>query len=129
MIDVSRIIHSRNFVQDLTIERTHNGEFADGVYESTLETLTVRGVLVNPKNSKEIELTPEGARATGFVNIYVDKTVQLYTTRERSSGNNISDVIVENVGTAYEVRYKITNVFSRSKWGFNEAEAVRMDAR
>jgi hypothetical protein len=130
MINVSKVIHSREFERDIVILRTHNGHFQDGEYVFDTEIIQAKGIIVNPRNSKEVVPTPQGDRATGYLNIYVDKSIRLFVTRERASGNNdISDIVIENYGTPYEIRYRLTNIYDRSLWGYIAAEAVRMDAR
>lgn len=129
MIDVSELIHDPDFEMGIVILRTHGGKFVGSIYTpGPEEVLNVRGIIVNPKNSKEIRQTPQGDQATGYVDIYLDANTPVYTTRERENGNNISDVIVENYQTPYEVRYRVTNVFDRAAWGFYKASAVRMGA-
>jgi hypothetical protein len=130
VINVSKVIHSREFEKAITIVRTHGGKFVGNDYQTTQEIIQTRGVIVNPKNSKEVEQTPQGDRATGYLKIYVDKSIRLYATRERISGNNdISDIIVENYGTDYATQYRLVNIYDRSQWGYIAAEAVRMNAR
>jgi len=129
MIDVSELIHDPDFASTITIERTSAGHFEKSEYVRNKTILTVEGVMVNPQNSKEIEQTSEGDRAAGYVEIYVDPDFKLYVTRNREDGkNNISDIIIENYGTEYEVRYRITNVFDRRQWGFTRAQAIREGA-
>jgi hypothetical protein len=128
VINLSKIIHSRNFAQNITIERSSNGHFVGPDYIEDKTIITVRGIMVNPKNSKEVIQTPQGDRATGFVEVYVDSNTPLFVSRKRNDGNNISDIIIDGCGTAYEVRYRIDNVYDRAKWGFYKAEAVRLGA-
>jgi hypothetical protein len=128
MIDVSEIIHDPDFEQPITIRRTSGGHFEGSEYKSTTTDIVFRGVMVNPANSKEIQQTEQGDRATGYVNIYLDAKSEVYVTRERADGKNISDIVVENSGTAYEVKYRITSVYDRRMYGFVKAEAVRMGA-
>lgn len=125
MINLSRIIHSSSFVQDIIIERTSGGHYEKSEYKSTKTVMTVRGIIVNPKNSKEIEQTAQGDRAAGYIDIYVDANTPIYVTRENVMGeNNISDVVVAHDGT----RYRVTNVFNRAQFGFYKAEAQREGA-
>jgi hypothetical protein len=129
MIDVAEVILDPDFATTLTIERTTGGHREKSEYVSDKTILTVQGILVNPKNSKEIEQTPQGDRAAGYVDIYVDPNTKIYVTRNREDNhNNISDIIIENHGTDYEIRYRVTNVFNRSQWGFTKAQAVREGA-
>jgi hypothetical protein len=123
MIDVSDVIHSPEFEREITIERTSAGHWEKSEYQSTKTTLTVYGVLVNPKNSKEIQQTEEGDRAAGYIDIYVDGSTPIYVTREAplTAENNISDIVIDTDGT----RYRVTNVFNRARWGFYKAQAQR----
>ena len=125
MINLSRIIHSTAFVQDITIERTSGGHFEKSQYKSSKSIIAVRGIIVNPKNSKEIEQTAQGDRASGYIDIYVDANTPIYVTRDTlTQENNISDVVIASDGN----RYRVTNVFNCAQWGFYEAEAQREGA-
>ena len=125
MIDVSDVIHSPEFERDITIERTSGGHLVGVEYVPNKMTITVRGVLVNPKNSKEIQQTEQGDRAAGYIDIYVDENTPIYVTRKAAQGeNNISDVVIDTDGT----RYRVTNVYNRAQWGFLQAEAQREGA-
>ena len=125
MINLSRIIHSPAFAQAISIERTSGGHFEKSQYKSVKTVIAVRGIIVNPKNSKEIEQTAQGDRATGYIDIYVDANTPIYVTREAlTQENNISDVVIASDGT----RYRVTNVFNHAQWGFYEAEAQREGA-
>ena len=130
MIDVSEMIHDPDFEGNITIERTTGGHYEGPQYVADTKAITVKGILVNPKNSKESMQTPQGDRAEGFVDIYVDKDTPIFVTRENSDGdeNNISDVVVVDSGTDFETRYRITNVFDRSQWGFFKAEGQKVGA-
>jgi len=128
MINVSKVIHSREFEKDIVILRTHNGEFLNGMYQSTTEVIKTKGAVMSPKNSKETIQTAQGDMVTGFKKIY--STTELYVTREESGGgSNISDIVAENYGTTHEIRYRIENIYDWSQWGCFMAEAVRMSAR
>lgn len=129
MINVSRIVRRPTFMHDIVIERTSGGHYEGSVYVANKTIITVRGILVNPKNSKEIQQTPQGDRATGFVDIYVDQNTPIYVTRESADGeNNISDVAIVDYNTDFETRYRITNVFDRAQWGFIKAEGQKVGA-
>lgn len=125
MIDVSDVIHSPEFERDITVERTSGGHLDGTKYVSDKKLITVRGVLVNPKNSKEIQQTEQGDRAAGYIDIYVDENTPIYVTRKTAlKENNISDIVIDTDGT----RYRVTNVYNRAQWGFIKAEAQREDA-
>jgi hypothetical protein len=114
---------------DITIIRTHGGHWEGAEYKYTTDIISAKGILVSPKNSKEIQPTEQGDQATGFVEVYFDPNTPVYATRDREDNhNNISDIIAENYGTPYQVNYRVTNVFNRAAWGFYKAEAVRMGA-
>ncbi len=57
---------------DITIVRTHGGHWEGTNYISNTEIIPVKGILVSPKNSKEIQPTEQGDQATGFVGSRVD---------------------------------------------------------
>ena len=132
MIDVSELIHDPDFESTITLERTSRGHFEKSTYVPTKTIITVKGIIVSPKNSKEVIQMGQGDRAAGYIDIYVDRNTPLYVTRDTSAGtdteNNISDVVIENYGTAYETRYRITNVFDRAQWGFIKAEGQKVGA-
>lgn len=132
MIDLSDIVHDPDFERDIVIGRTSGGHFEKSKYVSSTTIITVRGILVNPKNSREIIQTQQGDIAAGYVQIYVDSDTPIYVTRDDSTDadteNNISDVVIDGYGTAHETRYRITNVYDRSQWGVIEAQAQKVGA-
>lgn len=132
MIDVSEVIHDPDFESDITIERTTGGHYEGPDYKADTSIIIVKGVMVTPKNMKEIIQTERGDIVSGYVKIYVDSSTPIYTTRDDTSGtdteNNISDVVITDYGTPHETRYKILNVLDRSKWGMSEAEAQKEGA-
>jgi len=130
MIDVSELVHDPDFESDITILRTTGGHFEGPVYvPGSQDVITVKGVFVSPKNSKEIVQTPQGDRAGGFVDIYVDGDTPIYVTRENvNDENNISDIVIVDYNTDMEIRYRVTNVYDRSQWGYIKAEAQKVGA-
>ena len=129
MIDVSELIHDPDFESDITILRTTGGHYEGPNYVADQSIVTVKGVFVSPKNSREIVQTPQGDRAAGFVDIYVDGDTPLYVTRENTNDeNNISDIVIVDYDTEMETRYRITDVVDRSKWGYIKAEAQKVGA-
>jgi hypothetical protein len=128
MIDVSEMIHDPDFEQQLTIERTSNGHFEKSAYKCDTVIILLLGIMVNPKNSKEIVQTEQGDQATGYVDVYVDKDADLYVTREKVDEKNISDIIITGYGTDFETRYRVTNTYDKKQWGFLKASAVREGA-
>lgn len=132
MIDMSEMIHDSDFEQDIIIERTSGGHFEKSQYVPNTTIIQTRGILVNPKNSREVIQTEQGDIAAGYVQIYVDPSMPIYVTRDNSTDtddeNNISDIIIDNYGETDETRYRVTNVFDRSRWGFFEAWGQKVGA-
>lgn len=126
MINVSEIINDPDFTEPIVIQRTSGSETIGGMENpGTVTTLNVTGVCVNPKGTKSIDLTPQGAKATGFINIYVDATVDLYTT-DTSDGYETSDIIFRNYGQPNQQQYRVINVKDYKRYGCTMAEAQRM---
>lgn len=126
MINVSEIVNDPDFTELIVIQRTSGSETVGGIENSgTVTILTVSGVCVNPKGTKSIELTPQGAKATGFIDIYVDASIDLYTS-DTSDGYETSDVIFRYYGQPSQQQYRVINVRDYKRYGYTMAEAQRM---
>ncbi len=132
MIDVSEVIHDPDFESNITIERTTGGHYEGADYKADTSIIVVKGVMVAPKNTKEIIQTEHGDIVSGYVKIYVDSNTPIYITRDNTSGddteNNVSDVAIAGYKTPRETRYRILDVLDRSQWGVFEAEAQKEGA-
>lgn len=126
MIDVSEIINDLDFTTDVCIRRTTGGDFIKSEYTGATTDLTVAGILqANEKGTTSIGLTPEGARATGYITVYLPADTPIYTTHDAADGTDTSDKIVTDPGTPQEQTYSIYNVVDFSNYGYWEADAVR----
>lgn len=128
MIEISEMIHDPDFEQPIVIQRTRNGKFVGSDYVGDTKIIMFYGIIIQPDGSKDIEQTPEGDRASGGTFLYLDADSEVFTTRSRYNGNNISDIYIENYGTEYEIKYRINKVFDRQMWGYFKAQAERMGA-
>jgi hypothetical protein len=107
VIDLSVVVHSPHLSKAVTIERMTGGYYNKSVYvRPTTARFTVTGVFV-PGSLKSILQSELGSQASGDVTLLVDESVEIYTTRDDLSGNNISDKIITNPGTMNEVAYRI----------------------
>lgn len=126
MIDVSDIVNDPDFTQSICIERITGGDFVNAVYTGTPVRFSVTGILqANEKGTTSIGLTPEGARATGYITVYLPANTPIYTTHDNADGTDISDKIVTNPDTPQEQTYSIYNVVDYSAYGYWEADAIR----
>lgn len=126
MLDVSEIIQSPEFLEPIVIKRTVGGHYEKTKYiggEPVIINAT--GVCVSPKGTKSIDVTPQGNRASGAINVYVDASVMLYTT-DKSDNHDTSDIIIRNYGQPNQAEYRVNYVNDYSRYGYNMAEAQRM---
>jgi hypothetical protein len=120
MIDVGRIVNSRNFAQKngFTVYR-QAGSWVGGRWTSTETALQMRGT-VTPMNPKDLTQVPEGDRVTGIMCFYSQQPI--YTTRGSSS---------QVAGTSDEIvwqgeRYRVSSVVPYQDFGYYKAFGVRM---
>lgn len=128
MIDVSCVVNSPEFLQDITIQRTSGGKYNKSVYSpGNVARFVVKGIIV-PNTTKEVFPTPEGSRATGHLTAFFDSSIVIYTTCDRADGNDISDVIVLDAGKPYETLYRIISSDNYKEYGYRQVEAERVGA-
>jgi hypothetical protein len=126
MIDLSYIAHSPNLTSSITIERTTGGYLDKSTYKANPPTrFKVQGVFV-PDELRSISPSELGARATGQVSFLCDQSVALYTTHDLADGNDISDRIITEPGTANEAAYRIISV--NAAFGVRVVTAQRVGA-
>lgn len=128
MIDLSLLVNDPQMLDDIVIQRTTGGHFEKSAYTTNPPVrLTLKGIL-NPDTTKEIEPNELGARATGHLTALFDPSIQIYTTRDKADGNDISDVIIWDAGTDHETQYRITSVNNLKNFGLKQVDAERVGA-
>ena len=119
MINVSRVLHSKNFAQPagFSVYRKSGGSWISGRFVQTETQITLQGV-ITPATAKELLQLPEGDRITGTMCIRSDE--QIYTTRNGDSPGTSDEIVWNNE------RYRISSVLPWSDFGYWKAFAVRM---
>ena len=119
MINVGRIVNSRNFAQSngITVHRKTGGHWEAGRFVQTEIELTFGGT-VTPCSPKELAQVPEGDRVAGIMCFHSEQ--KIYTT--------YNDV---EKGTSDEIewqgeRYRIASVIPYVDFGYWKAFGVRM---
>lgn len=120
MINVGRIVHSRNFAQTFTVYR-QTGEWVAGRWVRSSEEIVIqmRGT-VTAMNPKDLVQVPEGDRVTGMMCFY--STEPIYTTRADDDDSGGTSDEIEWQGE----RYRISSVVPWSDFGYYKAFGVRM---
>lgn len=114
MINVSSVILSPRFAQDITIIRK-SGTWEYGEFkESEEETLTLRGI-ITVANAKDLSFVPEADRQNGAMKIFT--TEPLYVTGGHESG--YSDILFWR-----DEHYKIYSVSPDADYGFYKSIAM-----
>ena len=111
-LDLSDIITSPEFRQQIEIIRDTGGRWYQGKYEKTSEILFTMGV-VSATNEREIEMLPEGDRGTETKDIHT--IIPVYTARGGSTGR-AADIVVWN-----GERYKVVKVQNSGDYGYWKA--------
>jgi hypothetical protein len=121
MINVGRIVNSRNFSQPggFTVYRK-SGDWKSGRWVSFEDSIQMQGT-VTAMNPKDLIQVPEGDRVTGIMCFYSEQFI--YTTRSESD--------VAEGGTSDEIvwrddRYRIFSVVPWGDFGYVKAYGVRM---
>jgi hypothetical protein len=120
MINVGRIVNSRNFAQQggFTVFRK-NGSWMGGRWVESESEIQMQGT-VTAMNPKDLVQVPEGDRVNGMMCFYSQQPI--YTTH--AEGNEI------NAGTSDEIvwkgdRYRISSVVPWVDFGYYKAFGVR----
>jgi hypothetical protein len=120
MIDVSEVVNDPDLAQAFMIQRSTQGAFLFGVWQTKQETVPCYGP-VRPASSREINMLPEGDRV-GEIKAFWSST-PLYGTRATTGKGESSDILVWN-----GLYYRVLQVFQSQDNGFYKALAVRMKA-
>lgn len=121
MINVGRIVNSRNFAQQngFTVYR-QTGSWVAGRWVSSETPIQMQGT-VTAMNPKDLTQVPEGDRVTGIMCFFSQQPI--YTTRAQSGTNQ--------GGTSDEIvwqgeRYRVSSVQPWSDFGYYKAFGIRM---
>jgi hypothetical protein len=116
MINVGRIVNSRNFAQPggFTVYR-QTGDWVAGRWVPSPEKKILMQGTVTALNPNDLEQVPEGDRVTGMMNFYSQQP--MYTTRAEGTSDQI-----EWQGD----RYRIMSVQPWQDFGYFKATGVRM---
>ena len=122
MINVSRVLQSKNFMQSFTVHRK-KAHWVKGKLVQTEDTLTFQGV-VNNANPKEILQIPEGDRVSGMMVFYSQS--EMFVTRAWGTESQA------DYGTSDELewqgdRYRVVTVNTRGDYGYFKAYAAYME--
>lgn len=122
MINVSRVINSRNFAQPggFTVYR-QTGGWAAGRWVAEPEAPIQMQGTVTVANSQDLVQVPEGDRVTGLMCFYSQQPI--FTTRAADDPNK--------GGTSDEIvwkgeRYRVSSVVPWGDFGYYKAFGVRM---
>lgn len=122
MINVGRIINSRNFAQTYTVYR-QTGQWVSGRWVEDEETpIKIHGT-VTALNPNDLVQVPEGDRVVGMMNFYAQQ--QLYTTRAEGADPGDPGGTSDQIDWHGE-RYRISSVVPWGDFGFYKAVGVRM---
>lgn len=122
MINVSRVLMSKNLTQSFTVYRK-KGHWSKGVIIQTEDALTFQGV-ISVASPKEILQVPEGDRVSGMMAFY--SASEIYVTRAWGTEYQA------DYGTSDELlwrgkRYKVVHVAPYSDYGYCKAFATYME--
>lgn len=122
MVDMSDVVLSPEFTQNITVIRSKDGEWIEGDFVASEETLTIRAV-VSASDAKEVTMIPEGDRFSEIKVIHTHE--KIYTTRNADDdfGAGINDIVIWN-----NSRYKVAAVEDASDYGFYRSVIIRIDA-
>lgn len=120
MINVGRIVNSRNFAQPkgFTVYR-QSGEWVASRWVSADETIIQMSGTITAANPNDLDQVPEGDRIVGMMCFYSQQPI--YTTRAEGDAGGTSDEIVWN-----GERYRISTVVPWGDFGYYKAIGVRM---
>lgn len=120
MINMRRIVHSREWQQSFTVIRS-TGDFVDGRWvEDTPTEIEVRGAII-PMNAIELQQVPEADRVRGGVKFYT--TIQLNVTRGETD--------TQVAGTSDRIKwhgdyYRLFSVNDYADYGFYVSSGERV---
>ncbi|KPV60719.1 hypothetical protein QJ48_04105 [Paenibacillus sp. A3] len=122
MINVGRIVNSRNFAQlkGFKVYRT-TGEWVRGRFVTTSETPIQFQGTITVANADDLQQVPEGDRVTGMMCFYSQQPIYITRSEGEHSAAGISDEIVWQGD-----RYRIISVNPWQDFGYYKAFGVRM---
>lgn len=114
-LNLSDIVASPEFSQQIEIERHQNGRFVKGRYQEDVKKIKMMAV-VSATDEKRLEMIPEGDRNDTTKTIHTVDRIYM-TQSEKSKGENkTSDVVLYNGD-----RYKVIAVIDADDYGFTES--------
>lgn len=117
MINVGRVLHSRNFSQSFDVYRKTGGAWDAGRFEQDETKISMIGVVTVAK-PKELEQLPEGDRVLGIMSFHCTKPI--FVTHSADTPGT-SDEIVWN-----GEKYRVSAVLPNSDYGYWKAYGVRV---
>jgi hypothetical protein len=121
MINVGRIVNSRNFAQPsgFTVYR-QTGQWVAGDWIPSETAIQMRGT-VTAMNPKDLTQVPEGDRVTGIMCFYSQQPIYVTHAADGTNPGGTSDEIVWQ-----GERYRISSVIPWQDFGYYKAFGVRM---
>lgn len=114
-LNLSDIVASPEFSQQVEIERHQNGRFVKGRYQEDVKKIKMMAV-VSATDEKRLEMIPEGDRNDTTKTIHTVDRIYM-TQSEKSKGENkTSDIVLYNGD-----RYKVIAVIDADDYGFTES--------
>jgi glucose dehydrogenase len=122
MINVGRIVNSRNFAQPggFTVYR-QTGQWDAGDWTVSSETTIQMQGTVTAMNPKDLTQVPEGDRVTGIMCFYSQQPIYVTRATDGTSPGGTSDEIVWQ-----GERYRVSSVNPWQDFGYYKAFGVRM---
>lgn len=119
MINIGRIVNSRNFAQPggYTVYR-QSGAWVSGRWTAAPEEVLQLQGTVTPVDKNDLLQVPEGDRVTGMMCFYSEQPI--YTTRAQPAGGTSDEIVWR------EDRYRIVSIGPWNDFGFCQAFGVRM---
>lgn len=118
MINVEEVVNDPDVSESFTILRS-TGSWLNGVWQPN-NTQQIAGYgPVQPLSAKELEMIPEGDRATEHRAFWSAEII--YTTRATDGQGRSSDILLWN-----GLQYRVLSVMQQQDFGYYRAIAVRM---
>lgn len=121
MINVGRIVNSKNFAQAFTVFR-ETGSWQNGRWISVETPIQMSGV-ITAASPNDLNQVPEGDRVTGTMCFYSQQEIFETRANDPNVKDGTSDQILWN-----GYRYRVSSVMPWSDYGYYKAIAVRMVA-
>lgn len=119
MFNLARIIGSRNWNQNFTVNRMAGG-YVKGYFVPTVTVLNLDGAIIPHKTRKSVKI-PAGDTIEGAIDIYTSTTLMTASQNATLDGTgNLPDEVIWRGDT-----YKIISEEDFSDYGFNLYAAVR----